>query len=546
MKKTFIASVLVATPMLLSAQSAFDAYSLSQTELRGTARFMSMGGAFTALGGDLSTLTQNPAGIGVYRRSEIGVTLDISPRSLSAATSTDIMKSSSTPVSCNNFGYVGSVNLSGLMNTFSWGATYNRVASFNRRFGAFNGAIPTSLSNYVAYYTPSSVDPGYMDFVGAYNPYLDSNIDWMSIMGYNAGMISYSDKNDGGGYSGIWQPGSVGESYVDVYERGYVDEYSIDFGGNIANTVMWGIGFGITDLQYSRSYFYEEYADKARVPKADSKGNLTNETAPGEGYFNIDNYRAVNGNGFNLKVGLIFKPINEIRIGVAFHTPTWYTFRNSNNAYYEYEYEYQDATSPLSDYNPVDGYGNTAESYYNFRVNSPWKFMVGAAAVLGSSAIISADYELQSFNSMSVSNQYGYAGYVADNIVNDDINRYFKAANIFRIGAEYRVTPSFSVRAGYNYSSTACKEEVLNGAEVANDARILESTDPSYTMNRGTNAFSLGLGYRYKIFYIDAAYVHGNRKSTFKPYSNFGNTVAPEVALTENTNSVVFSLGFKF
>ena len=47
------------------AQSAIDAYRFSQPDLRGTARFMGMGGAFGALGGDLSTLSQNPAGIGV-------------------------------------------------------------------------------------------------------------------------------------------------------------------------------------------------------------------------------------------------------------------------------------------------------------------------------------------------------------------------------------------------------------------------------------------------------------------------------------------------
>ena len=64
-------------PLTLSAQSPVDAYNLSQTELRGTARFMSMGGAFTALGGDLSTLNQNPAGIGIYRSSEVGLTLDL-------------------------------------------------------------------------------------------------------------------------------------------------------------------------------------------------------------------------------------------------------------------------------------------------------------------------------------------------------------------------------------------------------------------------------------------------------------------------------------
>ena len=77
MRKIYLATLMCAMPSLLMAQSAIDAYQLSQTDLKGTARFVSMGGAFGALGGDLSTLNQNPAGIGVYRSSEIGVTMDI-------------------------------------------------------------------------------------------------------------------------------------------------------------------------------------------------------------------------------------------------------------------------------------------------------------------------------------------------------------------------------------------------------------------------------------------------------------------------------------
>ena len=70
-------AALAAIPGMASAQSAIDAYQISQQDLRGTARFMSMGGAFGALGGDLSSLSQNPAGIGVYRSNEIGFTLDL-------------------------------------------------------------------------------------------------------------------------------------------------------------------------------------------------------------------------------------------------------------------------------------------------------------------------------------------------------------------------------------------------------------------------------------------------------------------------------------
>ena len=77
MKKIFLGLLACGLPMIAEAQETFDALQMSQTELRGTARFQSMAGAFGALGGDLSTLNQNPAGIGVYRSSDAGITLSL-------------------------------------------------------------------------------------------------------------------------------------------------------------------------------------------------------------------------------------------------------------------------------------------------------------------------------------------------------------------------------------------------------------------------------------------------------------------------------------
>ena len=77
MNKKVLAGMLVALPSAMMGQTALDAFSISQTDMRGSARFMSMGGAFTALGGDISTLNQNPGGIGVYRSSDITATLDV-------------------------------------------------------------------------------------------------------------------------------------------------------------------------------------------------------------------------------------------------------------------------------------------------------------------------------------------------------------------------------------------------------------------------------------------------------------------------------------
>ena len=101
MKKQIIGAVLAILPMAMFAQSAIDAYTLSHTDFRGTAKFMSMGGAFGSLGGDITSITQNPAGIGVYRSSDISATLDIDMQSTESSTVGYSEKNSQTKVSCN-------------------------------------------------------------------------------------------------------------------------------------------------------------------------------------------------------------------------------------------------------------------------------------------------------------------------------------------------------------------------------------------------------------------------------------------------------------
>ena len=542
MKKTLIASLALAAPMLLAAQSAVDAYTLSQTELRGTARFMSMGGAFTALGGDLSTLSQNPAGIGVYRRSEIGATLDISPRSIKAETSSHSFKTDKTRVNCNNFGYVGAVRLDGALRTFNWGVTYNRVASFDRVFHAYDrGPTHSSLSNYIASFTGTTPESD-LSFEYAnggstptFNPYLDGNADWLSILAYTSYMINPDGR---GGYQGLSNNSTDGDADSQVHEKGYVDEYAIDFGGNVNNVVMWGIGFGITDLNFHRTTYYSESMAGATIPYDNGSG--VGDMVNGNAGFELGNYQSINGTGFNLKLGVILRPINELRIGLAVHTPTWYSL--SQSSYADVNYSYLNPNVPETDHNPLKGSEETDNSYYNFHMTSPWKIMVGAAAVIGSQAIVSIDYERQAYNNTKISYQNQYGDYVSDDNVNDDTKAYFKAANILRAGIEYRVTPQLSLRAGYNYTSATAKDDVLDGRTEVYTAGM----NPAYTLNKTTNAVSFGLGYRFSQFYIDGAYVYRNRKSTYQAYTPYNGIQTPKADLTENTNSIVLSIGVKF
>ena len=135
MKRILLSSAIAMSAMTLFAQGAMDAYQFNQPDMKGTARFMSMGGAFGALGGDMTTISQNPGGIGVYRNSEIGFTVNFDIQN--STTESQILKTNDNQFKflLNNVGYIGSIRLNNsVMPFFNWGFTYNKAASFNRRY----------------------------------------------------------------------------------------------------------------------------------------------------------------------------------------------------------------------------------------------------------------------------------------------------------------------------------------------------------------------------------------------------------------------------
>lgn len=178
--------------------------------------------------------------------------------------------------------------------------------------------------------------------------------------------------------------------------------------------------------------------------------------------------------------------------------------------------------------------------------------MVGAAGVIGGRAIISADYEFRGYSSMKIQDWHGndYRD------INSDIETYYQGVNILRLGAEYRLTPSFSIRAGYSYESSPVKSGILDPA--ASEANYIYTsgpddteTQPSYTFDRSTQYITAGLGYRYKSVYLDLAYVHRYRQSDYHAFTDYVDTEnyavhAPSSKLTDHNNSVVLTFGVKF
>ncbi|MBO4945275.1 MAG: outer membrane protein transport protein [Muribaculaceae bacterium] len=545
MKKELLTLATIAASVLTTnAQSAIDAFALSRNDMRGTARFMSMGGAFGALGGDLSVLGQNPGGIGVYRSSEVGVTVDFDFQHFSTNTYGDKTTGNQTKVACNNFGYIGSVYTgSDAMPYVNFGATYSRAASFDRVMRGYNSSLSGSFSNFIAGATsanPASGQDGWSQatltgFDEKYNPYRDSNAPWLSILAYNSYLINPTTNSDGSfadnnTYKGLWQNGSSGYSNFEVVEKGYVDEYNLSFGGNALNTLYWGVAFGITDISYTANAYYAEDIDGARIPNHAGNGVET-----GTAGYDLDSWKHISGSGFNFKAGIIVRPINELRLGLAVHTPTYYNLTQQSWSQVAFDYS--------------SGYSSTAQTDegYNYEIDyklrTPWRLIASAATVLGGQAIVSLDYEYRPYQNMSVRTTNGESY----SYMNEDVNDYYQSSNIIRLGAEYRLTRNWSLRAGYAYESTPSTSYARDGrSDIFTEGPQDCGTMPSFSMDKSTTYITAGIGYRYQSFYADLAYVNKNQKAIYQPYTANAYTDTWQSKVSNLDNQLVVSLGVKF
>lgn len=550
--KAFLLSGAIAFPAIAFSQSAIDALSLSRNDLRGTARYMSMGGAFGALGGDLTTLSQNPGGIGVYRSHELGFTLNLDPQSASAEIPGSKTTNDQTKFYLNNIGGVLTLKLnSDVAPNLNFGFTYNKTASFNRKFSGSFGQLQNSATNWMAGIT--NANGVTIDELEASTSY-DGAIPWISTLGYYSLFINPIGNMNSPNWEGQWGSGTAydeegnfkeystsGFGDFAVTESGGIDSFNIAFGGNFGNIVYWGMDFDITSITYQRNTYYGESLQNAWVE------NDNGEVVPTTSEWNLNNYYRLSGNGFSYKLGLIFRPIQELRLGFAFHTPTFYSLSQEFAASADHNYNNEGFT-------PTDA-NNGYPGYSNFRFRSPWRIIASAAGVIGSNFIISADYEWAQYSRMNYSDP-AYNDYYYDSIyfptynsydtdgTNDQFREYLNNTSTFRVGAEFRVTPSFSVRAGYSNVSSPVKEAAKNGSMVISTA----GTQPSYCFDNSTNYITCGLGYRYNGFYGDIAYVYKHTDATYYGFTPDPGSrkESPKSKVGFTQNQIVLSLGYKF
>lgn len=464
---------LLVSAFLLSGGAAFaqgelDAYRYSQTDLNGTARYLSMGGAFGALGGDISAMSSNPAGLGIYRSSEVVTTLSLSSIKTKSDWKGSKVDASKTKFNFDNIAYVGYFPTGNDEGLVGWnvGFSYNRIKNFNRNY-RLSGFQDYSLADYAAakasyvdtdkngdWFGVAENDMPPFNQINSESNLAYNNLGgvWLPALAYQSGMIGANkkDANDDMYHStfaewdeanNAWYPDSRPDlSDLEVNERGAIDQYDFSFATNISNLVFLGATVSVTDLNYRMSSRYTEEFD------------YTDGTTD---HIFWDNELKTDGTGYSFNLGAIVRPSDYLRLGVAYNSPVWYKLTDTY---------FGSAETVNGNFDPAKANGATPSNpnpYTDYRLRTADKWIFSVAGIIGQTALISLDYELGNYKYMKLSD---WDGYEFEDLNKKLIQKDFGLAHTIKLGAEVKVTPQFAVRAGANWRMSPMKKEFRDGA----------------------------------------------------------------------------------
>ncbi len=511
------------------AQDIYKMESLAGSDLNGTARFVGMGGAMSALGADLSTIGTNPAGIGLYRRADVALSGSIITQP-GAESFCDIGK---TRASFDQVGFVYSTPIGfGKLKYVNFGFNYNKRKNFKNYIGVDNfstGGLSQSIE---------------MMHLAETNRWLDlddeRDREWttpLTCLGYDTQMLekSYDDKGNFQGYNPV-----IAETYN--YRRvqwGGIQQYDFNLSMNWNDQIYAGFTFGVYNVNMHSATDYAEL-----LP--DGTGRLHE--------YLMQNEESLSGNGYDFKFGLILRPIEEspFRIGLAIHTPTFYNLNSDAWLYMSSPFQSTMQDGTVLDY--TEGY-YTQNIPNEYRVKTPWKVNLSLGTTIGNFLAVDAEYEYQNLASSKISypdydNAYQYDwGGDQDHALNQEANRFLKAQSTFRVGAEARLSPNFYARLGYNYVSAPFEKDAYLNLFTESSSYYF-NTNTDYVNLGAINRFTAGLGLRGKHLYADIAYQYQHQDGelyTFHVPSGGSETNSLRAANVDlNRHNVMLTLGYKF
>lgn len=423
------------------SQNDIDALRYSQISFGGTARFSSMAGSMSALGGDISALNFNPAGIGIFRKSEFSIT----PAIFTQRTSSTYYSSNSTDRKLNfnlgNIGFVTTFNFNEKNNlgwqSLNFGIAYNRNSSFQSRVNIQGNNKTSSLLD---------------TYISDANGHSSSDFDLFSTnLAWNTYLIN--PFNDSLHYSHVIK--NYGELQKKSMETsGEMGETAISFGGNYKRKLCIGVTMGIVSARYNESSEYQELDEKDTINEFKS--------------FSLSQNLNIAGTGLNLKFGMIVSPTEWMRIGAAIHSPTVINLSDSYNS------TMRSAVDSGKTYS-----ANSPQGSFDYSATTPFRAIGSIGFVIDKLALINLEYEFVDYTNAQLNSS---PEVFTD--VNKTIRSKYMATGNIRAGGEIRFDP-FAFRLGYAFYGSPFK------------------TGENSSANR--TSITAGFGFRENNYYIDFA-----------------------------------------
>ena len=518
MKKIIMMAMATAMAMSGMAQETYEIANIATQDLNGTARYVGMGGAMDALGADISTINNNPAGVGLFRRSQAAVSFGF----VSQADANETMDVSPTRMSFDQAGFVLSTNTSGRKNSFlNFAFNYSKSRNFSQILEAANSLKGSSQNMQTFGKIRSGIVETADDATFSQADYL------------------YMNTNGTGLLNALYDTCYAATAYgMSRGTKGYIGEYDFNLSGNIQNRLFLGITFGIKDVHYEHGSCYGETL-------VDAAGNLL----PVE----MEDERIITGTGFDVKVGAIVRPIetSPFRVGLTIGSPTFYTLRSSN---------YTRLTAE-------DMGSLSIDESYRYKMNTPWNFGLSVGHTIGQNIALGLGWNYADYSYLSPRvddgdyyDEWGdiYSQSHQDKAMKHNVKACLKGVHTLKAGVEVKPIPEFAVRLGYNYVTAMYKDNAYRDPSVWSDG-VYYSSQTDFTNWKGTNRFTVGMGYTSGNFYADVAYQCQMRKGDFYPFTsgtfswtndegqnvNISNT--PTITEVKDTrHQLLLTLGYKF
>lgn len=472
------------------AQNDADALRYSMLNYGSTARSLGMGNSFGALGADFSVLGTNPGGIAVYRKSEFSITPYFSNRNIESGYLDQSASDNFFKFAFGNFGMVWaypSRKESSAVKSWSFGIGYNRMNDFSSNTVATGINKRNSiLDSYLGQITNTSPENIPSEF-----PF-DVNLAWQTFL---------IDTANGNYFSAV-PSGNVKQRRI-TETRGGQGEWDFTGGANVNNMLYLGLTLGISSIRYEHDVIWEETDPDNAIN--DFKGLKFTENLK------------TSGTGWNLKFGAIYKPVEEVRIGAAIHTPTFYTLSD----------DYKTNIRASFDDGDVLNYASPDFIPFDYEIKTPFRVIASLGLVLAQQVAVNFDYEFLDYSQAktdAVDNNFD--DYFQD--INSIINAKYSTSHNFRAGAEFRYD-MLRFRLGGQYSTSPFIEE-LRG---------------TYETDLSRYSGTAGFGFRAEKYYVDLGYAYSETGSFLRPYS-VSNQEVSGITYKQKDHRLLITLGFLF